>query len=160
MSIKLVREFQQNQKLSITPQLKKSIDLLQLSRLEIINRINSEIDENPFLKKTQENFSNASFNNADIIENLSQATTLQSHLESQLHELKIKNHDKKIALALIQSIEDNGLLELEIEEIQDLLQNEFSQEQIKFVLFEVIQIMEPAGIGLSLIHISEPTRPY
>ncbi len=147
MSIKLVREFQQNQKLSITPQLKKSIDLLQLSRLEIINRINSEIDENPFLKKTQENFSNASFNNADIIENLSQATTLQSHLESQLHELKIRNHDKKIALALIQSIEDNGLLELEIEEIQDLLQNEFSQEQIKFVLFEVIQIMEPAGIG-------------
>ena len=42
MAIKLVREFKQNQQLSITPQLKKSIDLLQLSRLEIINRINNE----------------------------------------------------------------------------------------------------------------------
>ena len=147
MSIKLVREFQQNQKLLITPQLKKSIDLLQLSRLEIINRTNSEIDENPFLKKAKESFTNSSVNNADIIENLSQATTLQSHLISQLHELKIRSHDKKIALALIQSLEDSGLLELEIEEIQDLLQNEFSQEQIKFVLFEVIQTMDPAGIG-------------
>ena len=50
MAIKLVREFKQNQQLSITPQLKKSIDLLQLSRLEIINKINNEIEENPFLK--------------------------------------------------------------------------------------------------------------
>ena len=55
MAIKLVREFKQNQQLSITPQLKKSIDLLQLSRLEIINKINNEIEENPFLKKDYEN---------------------------------------------------------------------------------------------------------
>ena len=55
MAIKLVREFKQNQQLSITPQLKKSIDLLQLSRLEIINKINKEIEENPFLKKDFEN---------------------------------------------------------------------------------------------------------
>ena len=51
MAIKLVREFKQNQQLSITPQLKKSIDLLQLSRLEIINKINNEVEENPFLTK-------------------------------------------------------------------------------------------------------------
>ena len=55
MAIKLVREFKQSQQLSITPQLKKSIDLLQLSRLEIINKINNEIEENPFLKKDYEN---------------------------------------------------------------------------------------------------------
>ena len=42
MAIKLVREFKQNQQLSITPQLKKSIDLLQLSRIEIINKIAPE----------------------------------------------------------------------------------------------------------------------
>ena len=55
MAIKLLREFKQNQQLSITPQLKKSIDLLQLSRLEIINKINNEIDKNPFLEKDLEN---------------------------------------------------------------------------------------------------------
>ena len=55
MAIKLVREFKQSQQLSITPQLKKSIDLLQLSRLEIINKINNEIEENPFLQKDFDN---------------------------------------------------------------------------------------------------------
>ena len=52
MAIKLVREFRQNQQLSITPQLKKSIDLLQLSRLEIINKIKSTfLNENKLLKE-------------------------------------------------------------------------------------------------------------
>ena len=41
MAIKLVREFQQKQQLALTPQLRKSIDLLQLSRLEIINKMNA-----------------------------------------------------------------------------------------------------------------------
>lgn len=147
MAIKLVREFQQNQQLSITPQLKKSIDLLQLSRLEIIDRINSEIDENPFLKKTNENISNANFSDPSIYENISQAETLQGYLESQLDDIRISEQDKKIALTLIQSLEESGLLEQEIEEIQNLLPTEVSQKQIEYVLFEVIQKMEPFGIG-------------
>ena len=49
MAIKLVREFQQKQQVTITPQLKKSIDLLQLSRVEIINKIHAEAQDNPFL---------------------------------------------------------------------------------------------------------------
>ena len=54
MAIKLVREFQQKQQIAITPQLKKSIDLLQLSRVEIINKINEEAEDNPFLIKEYE----------------------------------------------------------------------------------------------------------
>ena len=54
MAIKLVREFQQKQQIAITPQLKKSIDLLQLSRVEIINKINEEAEDNPFLIKESE----------------------------------------------------------------------------------------------------------
>ena len=66
MAIKLVREFRQNQQLSITPQLKKSIDLLQLSRLEIINKINNEIEENPFLKKDFDNDQTSNFDDMDL----------------------------------------------------------------------------------------------
>ena len=88
MAIRLVREFQQKQQLSITPQLKKSIDLLQLSRLEIINRINNEIDENPFLNKVENLDNNSSFDDEDIIQNLSSMATLGDHLESQLDRLK------------------------------------------------------------------------
>ena len=51
MAIKLVREFQQKQQVAITPQLKKSIDLLQLSRVEIISKIHAEAEDNPFLIK-------------------------------------------------------------------------------------------------------------
>ena len=68
MAIKLVREFKQSQQLSITPQLKKSIDLLQLSRLEIINKINNEIEENPFLQKDFDNESISSLDNADLLD--------------------------------------------------------------------------------------------
>ena len=91
MAIKLVREFKQNQQLSITPQLKKSIDLLQLSRLEIINKINNEIEENPFLKKNNENQSIGTFDDTDLLENLSNELTLQNHLESQLNDLEAFN---------------------------------------------------------------------
>ena len=95
MAIKLVREFKQNQQLSITPQLKKSIDLLQLSRLEIINKINNEVEENPFLKKDFDNESTSSFDDMDLLENLPNELTLQDHLESQLHDIKLTDTEKK-----------------------------------------------------------------
>jgi RNA polymerase sigma-54 factor len=53
MAISLIRELSQKQKITLTPQLKKSIDLLQLSRYEIIQKINEEIDINPFLEKIE-----------------------------------------------------------------------------------------------------------
>ena len=55
MAISLIREFSQKQKIALTPQLKKSIDLLQLSRNEIIQKINHEIEVNPFLEKSSDN---------------------------------------------------------------------------------------------------------
>jgi RNA polymerase sigma-54 factor len=95
MAIKLVREFKQNQQFSITPQLKKSIDLLQLSRLEIINKINNEIDKNPFLKKDYDHESTSKFDDMDLLENLPNELTLQNHLESQLEDIRLKKNGEK-----------------------------------------------------------------
>ena len=147
MAIKLVREFKQNQQLSITPQLKKSIDLLQLSRLEIINKINSEIDENPFLIKDLKNGSPASFDDMGLLENLPNELTLQNHLESQLEDIKLNNSEKKIASVIIQSLEENGLLQIDIDEIEELMEYAYSSKEIKEVLNNVIQDLEPAGVG-------------
>tara|TARA_B100000287_G_scaffold368970_1_gene365554 strand:- start:23 stop:1294 length:1272 start_codon:yes stop_codon:yes gene_type:complete len=147
MSIKLVREFKQNQQLSITPQLKKSIDLLQLSRIEIINKINSEIDENPFLRKDLENISNKNIDDMNIIENLPNQLTLQNHLEAQLQDIKLSNAEKKIAFAIIQSLEENGLLQIDLDDIEELLKYEYSIEHIKNVLINIVQNLDPAGIG-------------
>ena len=147
MAIKLVREFKQNQQLSITPQLKKSIDLLQLSRLEIINKINNEIDENPFLKKDFEVESIGSFDDASLLENLPNELTLQNHLEAQLDDIRLNNTEKKIALAIIQSLEENGLLQLDLDEIEALMEYSYSIQEIKNVLKNVVQDLDPAGIG-------------
>ena len=147
MAIKLAREFKQNQQLSITPQLKKSIDLLQLSRLEIINKINNEIDENPFLKKDFEVESVGSFDDTNLLENLPNELTLQNHLEAQLEDIRLNNAEKKIALAIIQSLEENGLLQLDLDEIEALMEYSYSIQEIKNVLKNVVQDLDPAGIG-------------
>tara|TARA_B100001057_G_scaffold148149_1_gene148088 strand:- start:321 stop:1586 length:1266 start_codon:yes stop_codon:yes gene_type:complete len=147
MAIKLVREFKQNQQLTITPQLKKSIDLLQLSRLEIINKINNEIEENPFLKKDYENQTNGIFDDKNLLDNLSTELTLQNHLESQLGDLKLTNGEKKISLFIIQSLEENGLLKIDLDEIEEQMAFVYSVKEIKIVLKNIIQNLEPAGIG-------------
>ena len=147
MAIKLVREFKQSQQLSITPQLKKSIDLLQLSRLEIINKINNEIEENPFLQKDFDNESTSSLDNADLLDNLPNKLTLRDHLENQLHDIKLSGSDKKIALVIIQSLEENGLLQIDLDEIEELMDYACSIKEIKNVLTNIIHDLEPAGVG-------------
>jgi RNA polymerase sigma-54 factor len=147
MAIKLVREFKQNQQLSITPQLKKSIDLLQLSRLEIINKINNEIEENPFLKKDFDNEQTSNFNDMDLLDNLSNELTLQSHLEGQLQDIKLSNSEKKIAQVIIQSLEENGLLQIDLDEIEELMEYAYSIKEIKNVLINIIHNLEPTGVG-------------
>ena len=147
MAIKLVREFKQNQQLSITPQLKKSIDLLQLSRIEIINKINNEIEENPFLTKDYDNESSSTFDDMDLLNNLSNELTLQNHLKSQLDDLNLTISEKKIAQFIIQSLEENGLLKMDLDEIEELMGFTYSIKEIKSVLNHIIQNIEPAGIG-------------
>jgi len=147
MAIKLAREFKQNQQLSITPQLKKSIDLLQLSRLEIINKINNEIEENPFLKKDFDNESTLGFDGMDFLENLPNELTLQDHLENQLQDINLSNKEKKIALVIIQSLEENGLLQIDLDEIEELTEYAYSSKEIKNVLTNIIHELEPAGVG-------------
>ena len=147
MVIKLVREFKQNQQLAITPQLKKSIDLLQLSRLEIINKINNEIEENPFLTKDYDKQSSGSFDDMDLLDNLSNELTLQDHLESQLNDLKLTVSEKKIAIFIIQSLEENGLLNMDLDEVEELMEFAYSIEEIKSVLNDTIHNLEPAGVG-------------
>ena len=147
MAIKLVREFRQNQQLTITPQLKKSIDLLQLSRLEIINKINNEIDQNPFLKKDYENDFASSYDNADFLENLADEESLQNHLENQLNDIRLNLREKQIALVIIQSLEENGLLQIDLDELEVMMDYIYSTQEIENVLVKIIQDMEPAGVG-------------
>ena len=147
MAIKLVREFQQKQQLAITPQLKKSIDLLQLSRLEITNKINAEIQQNPFLLKETDEMLASDYDDEEILTNLEEPITLQGSLKNQLNDLNLKDKEKNIGIALIQSLDDNGLLSMDMKELEELMQYQSTAEEICGILKDVIQNLDPAGVG-------------
>ena len=148
MAIKLVREFQQKQQVAITPQLKKSIDLLQLSRVEIINKIHAEAEDNPFLiKESDADMSLSNISNDEVIANLPEIVTLQNHLEIQINDLNLEKPHQEIAILLIQSLDESGLLQLNVDELEDLFNNRIQLDKIVDVLINVIQNLEPAGVG-------------
>jgi len=149
MAIKLVREFQQKQQVAITPQLKKSIDLLQLSRVEIINKIHAEAEDNPFLiKESEEDVSFDYYNNNDdLLSNLAEVVTLQNSLESQVNDLNLSKSQQEIAMSLIQSLDESGLLQLNSEELEELFNHRIQIDKILDVLINIIHNFEPAGIG-------------
>ena len=78
MSIILSKNLKQKQSVKLTPSLKKSIDLLQLSRFELIKKIDKEIIENPFLEKNDANNDYEDFNHFDFI------FDVESNIDSQI----------------------------------------------------------------------------
>ena len=92
MSIKLVKTFKQSQILAMTPSLRKSIELLQLSKFELLEEIKHHQDENPFIKNINET---KEFFELDY-ENFSEEINLQEHLLKQIFDLSLEKEDEKI----------------------------------------------------------------
>ena len=149
MAISLIKEFRQKQKISLTPLLKKSIDLLQLSRYELIQKIDHEIEINPFVEKeisedfdTDENYNDSSFDfNVAAVENL------RDTLINQINDLRLDEHDKGIALTIIDCIDESGQLIEDINEINKMMLGRTSAQDIEDILLNVIHNLEPIGVG-------------
>jgi DNA-directed RNA polymerase specialized sigma54-like protein len=62
----------------------------------------------------------------DLLDNISNELTLQNHLEDQLQDIKLSNTEKKIAQVIIQSLEENGLLQIDLDEIEELMEYAYS----------------------------------
>ncbi|KRO95980.1 MAG: hypothetical protein ABS11_04200 [SAR86 cluster bacterium BACL1 MAG-120828-bin5] len=131
----------------MTPQLRKSIDLLQLSRIEIINKINAEIEDNPFIiKKDPAEILSPGYDD-ELMANLPEMVTLPSYLQNQLEDLRLTNEENKIGAVIIQSLDESGLLSIDLDELEELLEFKSSVEDIRLVLENIIQHLDPAGIG-------------
>ena len=91
MAISLIKEFKQKQKISLTPLLKKSIDLLQLSRYELIQKIDQEIEINPFVEKeiTDDFEFDENYNDADFDFNVAAVENLRESLIYQVNDLSL-----------------------------------------------------------------------
>ena len=75
MAMKMKMGLKLSQQLRMTPQLQQAIKLLQLSRLELENLVQQEMQENPILEEVQESLDEESFeakekiNDTDVKEN-------------------------------------------------------------------------------------------
>src|SRR5215467_13150970 len=54
MALELKQNLRLSQTLVMTPQLQQAIKLLQLSRLELVDLIRTEVEQNPLLEEPQE----------------------------------------------------------------------------------------------------------
>jgi RNA polymerase sigma-54 factor len=148
MAISLIKEFKQTQKVSLTPLLKKSIDLLQLSRYELIQKIESEIEVNPFIEKEElEDFDIKISNSEDFDFEIAASENLRESLIKQITDLSLDNDSSLIALSIIDSLDESGQLIDEIDDLKSIMNFKFNFNEIENILLNVIHKLEPAGIG-------------
>ena len=151
MAISLLKDFKQKQKVSLTPSLKKSIDLLQLSRYELIQRIDQEIDVNPFIEKEEItddlDFEEGGIRTNDFDFNIAASENLRESLINQIIDIKLNAQSKEIALVIIDCLDEAGKLDEELEGINELLSFGCSHKEIENILMNVIQNLEPVGVG-------------
>ena len=149
MAISLIKEFKQKQKISLTPLLKKSIDLLQLSRYELIQKIDQEIEINPFVEKeiTDDFEFDENYNDADFDFNVAAVENLRESLINQVNDLSLNDEQKEIALIIVECIDESGQLLEELEEIEEMLSYKYSISDISDVLKDIVQKLEPIGVG-------------
>ena len=149
MAISLIKEFKQKQKISLTPLLKKSIDLLQLSRYELIQKIDQEIEINPFVEKeiTDDFEFDENYNDADFDFNVAAVENLRESLINQVNDLSLNDEQKEIALIIVECIDESGQLLDELDEIEEMLSYKYSISDISDVLKDIVQKLEPIGVG-------------
>ena len=149
MAISLIKEFKQKQKISLTPLLKKSIDLLQLSRYELIQKIDQEIEINPFVEKeiTEDFEFDENYNDTNFDFNVAAVENLRESLINQVNDLSLNDEQKEIALIIVECIDESGQLLEELDEIEEMLSYKYSISDISNVLKDIVQKLEPIGVG-------------
>ena len=147
MGIVLSKNLKQKQNITLTPSLKKSIDLLQLSRFELIKKIEKEIDENPFLQKDQDVNEIDGAYNQDFDFDIESKVTLHESLVNQLIDFDLNKKQIELSTIIIGCIDENGMLVDEIDEIEELSKYIFDSDEIEEILKNIIQKMTPYGVG-------------
>ena len=147
MSITLSKNLKQKQSIKLTSSLKKSIDLLQLSRFELVKKIDKEIIENPFLEKNETSIVDHNFNHSDFSFDIESKVNLRESLIKQLDDFHLNEKEIQIAKLIIGCIDESGKLSESIEQIEEISNFIFTEKEIKDVLLNIIHSLHPRGIG-------------
>ena len=147
MSITLSKNLKQKQSIKLTSSLKKSIDLLQLSRFELIKKIDKEVIENPFLEKNETSIVDHNFNHSDFSFDIESKVNLRESLIKQLDDFHLNEKEIQIAKLIIGCIDESGKLSESTEQIEEISNFIFTEKEIQDVLLNIIHSLHPRGIG-------------
>lgn len=167
MNFKNTLELNQSQKLILTAQLKQSLAILNMSRLEVEEEIRKEAESNPLLdaekndegidwekyiknmetKSIKQDKNDAPYSSENDInfENMvKDVNNLYESLKDELKYFKLTSEEKKICNYIIDSLDEDGYLKATDKYISNRLNintNEFKK------CLEIVQQLDPAGIG-------------
>ena len=148
MAISLSKEQKQSQKISITPQLRKSIELLHLSRFELVQKIEREIESNPFLEKDDFEVDIANQTSIDDFDfDFAASESLKSSLLNQINDLNLPTSDYEISESIVNSIDETGRLADDLSEIEEFLDYKYAYKTIENNLINIIHELSPSGVG-------------
>ena len=166
----------QQQKLTqrLSPIQMQTIELIQLPQLELMQRVEKEMDENPILEEVEEDkdeeLKNVSLSDYKVDDTpsyklhvnnqgkdpkpqystFSVKESFHQSLEEQLGFIDLDERQRRIASFIIGMIDDDGYLRRDLESLADdisfRLGIETTEDEVEELLFK-IQEFEPAGVG-------------
>lgn len=151
----------QSQKLVMTTQLKQSLDILNMSNLELEEQIKKDAQENPvlelertesidwgtFIKKNIKNYNikHYDLDNEITLENIIKyEINLYDYIKSQLVFLKLNKKEIKICEYIVDCLDIDGYLSCDEKHI---IQELNIDEKYFYKCLKYIQQLEPIGIG-------------
>lgn len=157
---KLAQYNEQKQTIKLTANMQQSINMLQMSALELNQFVSSELARNPFLEDAREdeeisnpqdkyNFpdsyvkSSNSDNNYDYLANIADERTLKDHITEQINIGINDPTEKLIAFHLLDSLQSNGHVKFDVEEVAKNLK---CPAKIIQIVLGKLQLFDPPGI--------------
>jgi len=159
--MKQTMDIRGTQQLMMTPRLQESIKLLQLSFVELNTYLQEQVIENPLLEFVdsvcvpEENDrgannmesgvfqENALYAGFDKTANITETTTLKTHVMNQITHMKFSKVEFKISEILVDALQPSGYIEIDVEELSNVFK--ISEKSIQNVL-EKLQSCDPVGI--------------
>lgn len=144
MPLKPGLKVKQTQRLILTPAMRQSIKILQMSALDLSDLIQRELDENPLLT-AEPNYSQGEKADLQIaLDTIPNHQSLAETLHSQIGLMAAPEKTKAIAYYLAGNLTDDGYL---IENLDDLASNfSITYNQAETAL-GLLQACDPCGIG-------------
>lgn len=166
MALNFDLKLDMEQKLVMTMEMQLSVKLLQMSSYELLNYINKELQENIVLESKENN--KEEFEHKSLIKYLERSNLgavekfkdkeeeysplnyieekigLKDYLKEQLIGIKLDDEVYKIANYIIESIDNRGYLDTDLEYISKV--NNVSMDKCEEAL-KIMQTLEPSGIA-------------